>query len=424
MSKKPNVAIIGLGGFAGTHHLAISELEAQGECRVVCTCDPFPENFSENIDTWAFAARGVKVYKDYLEMLDAHADELDMVTIPTPVPLHAPMHQACIDRGLTVYLEKPPTLNWAELQQMLAVEERAAKLTNVGFNYIIEEPRQALKQRLLSGEFGALERISLLGLWARAESYYQRSSWAGRLRLDGQLVLDSCMGNAISHQVHDSLFWAGQDGLWSWGSVDHVRAELYRAHDIECLDTVFAAGQCPGGPELRLALTHACAEQGQHEQALECEKATIRYVVGNQYTVEWRDGRREEGPCDQRKLIGENLRAHIAYIRGERPRPVTRLVDCIPFVQLYNLCFLASGRITTVAAPHAERLYQEQMDSHFRAISGIAEAERTFIDTGALPSAQGLPWAVAGGEASAADLPGLDAVVDRMLAAREDAAAG
>src|SRR5947209_8700164 len=118
--RRLNVAIIGMGGFAGEHHRVFQALEREDECRLVCICDPRPDDFSEQQARLKFAARGVAVYRDYQRMLDAHSTELDMVTVPTPVPLHAPMHRAVVERGLACYLEKPPTLYYAELDEMIA----------------------------------------------------------------------------------------------------------------------------------------------------------------------------------------------------------------------------------------------------------------------------------------------------------------
>jgi len=47
MNKQPlRVAVIGMGGFAGAHHEVIKDLEESGACRLVCACDPQPEQFT------------------------------------------------------------------------------------------------------------------------------------------------------------------------------------------------------------------------------------------------------------------------------------------------------------------------------------------------------------------------------------------
>jgi predicted dehydrogenase len=409
------IGIIGMGGFAGAHHNVIAELEKSGDFKLVCTCDLRMEAFSERSQVLQFAERGVRVFSDYVSMLDACRTGLDVVSIPTPIPLHAPMHRACVERGLSVYLEKPPTLDCVELEQMIAVDAQAPHQTGVGFNFIIEPERQTLKQRLVAGEFGRVERVEVEALWPRNAAYFTRADWAGRLIKDGRLVLDSCIGNAMAHQVHNGLFWCGVDAPWSWGEIDRVEAELYRAHAIEGLDTAFITAMTHQGVALRLAMSHACNGNHRQEERVVCERATLRYHIyntgptGELYSVTWNDGRVETGGPKVRNLVEMNFQAYAAYLRGEVERPVSRLVDCRPFVQFNNLAYIAAGKISTISAP-----YIIPHPDGFLEIQGLPEAIHTFIEQGRFPSTQALPWAVAGGSATLADLPTIDRVIRKM----------
>ena len=161
------IGIIGMGGFAGVHHDTVAALEAEGVFRLVAACDPALDAFQARMDTLRFKERGVRVFTDYRDLLDACAGALDLVTIPTPIPLHAPMHRAAVEHGLAVYLEKPPTLDARELEGMIAVDAGGRFRTNVGFNFIVEPERQALKQRVVDGEFGAVQRVTAYALWPR-----------------------------------------------------------------------------------------------------------------------------------------------------------------------------------------------------------------------------------------------------------------
>ncbi len=343
-----------MGGFAASHHGALLTLEKAGLCRVVATCDPFPDNFAQDACNWNFQQRGVRVFDDYLQMLDAVRDDIDAVTIPTPVPLHAAMHRACVERGLACYLEKPPTLHWRELEEMLAVEKAAKLATNVGFNFIVESARQTLKQRLLSGEFGALKRVSFLGHWPRDVEYFQRAPWAGRICMDGRPVLDSCIGNAMAHFVHNLLFWAGTRELFDWAMVSTIKAELSRAHAIENYDTLFARGTFENGVEFRIAATHAGKPPQHQREVVECEDATLTYLR-NEWRIEWKSGAVESGPADSDDLLERNFAAYFAYLRGDAARPLTTLADAKPFVHLTNLAYVAAGIIETESEEYIER---------------------------------------------------------------------
>ena len=83
-----------MGGFAGSHHHTITRLEERGHARLICTCDPHPEFFMGEQQSWRFATRGVQVFNDYRAMLESCHRNLDMVVIPTPIQLHAEMHDA------------------------------------------------------------------------------------------------------------------------------------------------------------------------------------------------------------------------------------------------------------------------------------------------------------------------------------------
>ena len=410
------IAIIGLGGFAGSHHSAVRGLEAEGKCRLTCTCDPNPAAFEQQMLDWDFAGRGVRVFDNYLEMLESCGGELDVVTIPTPVPLHSAMHRACVERGLAVYLEKPPTLDWRELEEMITVDQSARKQTNVGFNFIDDPVRHALKQRILEREFGKVVKIGLKGAAPRPRSYYKRASWAARLMMDGRLVLDSCMGNAMAHLVHNVLFWGGGGEVLSWAPIQSTRAELYRAHDVEGIDTVFCSAVLESGAKLDLALTHACEGQYPTLEWLVCEKATVRYVVGAEYSIDWNDGRVENGPAGKQNWLAYNIAGYLDYVRDIRDRPVNRLEDCRPFVHLCDLVYVAAGHITTVRPENLD--ITPTGGSEYVSIRDIKPAIDRFSDSGEFPSEQGLAWAAPGGQANIDALPSLTEVVAAMRAER------
>ena len=413
MTPPIRIGIVGMGGFAGSHHNAVAQLEANGHAKLVCTCDPRPANFAKEQETWRLDQRGVGVFPDYRAMLDACHRGLDLVVIPTPINLHAEMHAAATSVGLPVYLEKPPTLDYLELEQMIVADTRARKSSVVGFNFIIEKPRLALKQRLLAGEFGALRGVTLSALWPRPASYFTRNSWAGRLMMNDRVVLDSCLGNAMAHFVHNILFWAGGTDLFAWAQLAAVRAELYRAHAIEGADTFFVETDTTTGVTIRCALSHACAGAGTHLEMVLCEKAVIRYAVGRQIEVRWNDGRIEKIALDAFDPLVENHLDYYAYLRGESPRPATTLADSRPFVALNDLAHVSSGHIASIPTELVTALRDEKEQKDYVHVASIAAAHENFLVRGLWPGANG--WNRATGDvATPADLPRFRDVVRAM----------
>ncbi len=403
MKPPVRIGIIGMGGFAGSHHLAVAKLEDGGHAKLICTCDPRATAFAHEQDTWRFAQRGVRVFSDYREMLEVSHRGLDVVVVPTPINLHAEMHAAATALGLPVYLEKPPTLDYAELEQMIAADTRARKSSFVGFNFIIEKPRLALKQRLLAGEFGAVRGATLSALWPRPASYFARNNWAGRLLMNDRVVLDSCFGNAMAHFVHNLLFWAGGPELFSWGQPAAVRAELYRAHAIEGADTFFVETDTTAGVTMRFALSHACAGGSSQLEMVLCDKAVLRYTVGRPIEIRWNDGRVEKISPEPFDPLVENHLDYHRYLRGESPRPATTLIDSRAFVALNDLAHISSGRIAPIPAALVSHVREEKEQKDYFNVHGMTATQENFLVRGAWPGANG--WERAPGEvATAADL--------------------
>ena len=413
MKTPIRIGIIGMGGFAGSHHTAVAKLEEQGHAKLIATCDPRADAFAMEQQGWHFAERGVQVYPDYRAMLDACHRGLDLVVVPTPINLHAEMHAAATALGLPVYLEKPPTLDHTELEQMIIADGRARKSSLVGFNFIIERPRLALKQRILAGEFGALRGATLSALWPRPASYFSRNNWAGRLMMDNRVVLDSCFGNAMAHFVHNLLFWAGGPELFSWGQPAAVRAELYRAHAIEGADTFFVETDTTAGVNIRFALSHSCAGPSSHLEMILCDKAVLRYVVGRQIEIRWNDGRVEKVAPEPFDPLWENHLDYYRYLRGESPRPATTLADSRAFVALNDLAHIYSGQIAPIPASLVTGVREEKEQKDYLHVAGITAAHENFLVRGTWPGTNG--WEREPGEvATPADLGRFHDVVRKM----------
>lgn len=418
MSTPVRIAIIGMGGFAGSHHQAILRLEERGQARLLCTCDPNLAAFPAEQQAWKLAARGVRLFDDYRAMLDAFRDQLDVVVIPTPIQLHAPMHAAVTAYGLPAYIEKPPTLDVAELDRMILADNRARKSSLVGFNFIIEKSRLTLKSRLLSGEFGAIRGATLRALWPRPASYFSRNPWSSRLMVEGRVVLDSCFGNSMAHFVHNLLFWTGGPDLFSWAQIAAVRAELYRGHAIEGADTFFVETDTDVGITMRFAVSHACAGTSTQCEMVLCDHATLRYTIGQQIEIRWNDGRLERLPLEPFDPLMENHLEYFRYLRGESARPATTLAESRSFVALNDLAYVSSGRIVPVAERNLSRVRDEKEQKDYLQVDGLAPAQEAFLAHGTWPSASG--WRNQPGEVvTMADLSRFEATVRAMAASTQ-----
>lgn len=397
LSKNPvSMAIIGMGGFAGAHHNAVLKLEADGEAKLLATCDPTPAAFLAQRSEWKFEERGVRVFDDYREMISALEGHVEMLVIPTPIPLHAPMHRVGVEAGLAVYLEKPPTLDPEELEQMIGDQADARFSTKVGFNFIVQPKRQHLKSRIMHGDFGTLREVRFLGAWPRLESYFQRNAWAGRLLTDdGRLLLDSCLGNAMSHYAHNALFWADLTDLYDWAHPVSVRSAMFRAHTIEGPDTLFLEASLEGGVGMRLGMTHACQGSSTTIEEFICDEARVRWSFPSGGEIFWRDGRHEVWEDEPFVGVPENQRAYCEYLRGIRDRPATRLADTRPFVHLNALAYASAREIRNFSDCGVEiDRTPNDAGSFSRTARGLQDALEEFVTEGTWPR----NWNPAAGE--------------------------
>lgn len=398
-----HLCIAGIGGYARNHHAVALELEKRGKLKLIATCDPRRDQLSVEANDYAFVQRGTAVLKGFDEMIACFARQSHFVSIATPIHLHATMHAAVVSLNVGCYMEKPPTLDPVELESMIEIERTSDFQTEVGFNYLAEDWRRDLKQRILEGEWGEPRAFSLYGAWMRDWAYYRRSPWAGKLLLNEHLVLDSCFGNAVSHNVHNLLFFAGKKGVFSWGEPREVRCELYRAYSIEGADTVFSEMTTEDGITLRVALSHACQSERDQLEVIYCDRAEIRIRPYQSVEILHHSGKREFIETDPNaRLFQANFLHYLAYLQGLEERPLTGLTDCRPFVTWNALNYLASRRIQTIPRSACTGNSASAVSIH-----GIEDIMKKFLQTGEFPSEQEVSWSFRGGKALAGEVCGL-----------------
>ena len=91
---------------------------------LVAICDVDTTKFAGILNKVKGRCPNVRVYQDYRKLLDAHPD-LHAVTVSTPDHMHAPISMAAIERGLSVYCQKPLTWSIAESR---ALKQAAAEM--------------------------------------------------------------------------------------------------------------------------------------------------------------------------------------------------------------------------------------------------------------------------------------------------------
>jgi len=392
-------AIIGVTGFGDIHYRDLMREYGQGRMRPVAATIINPEEAAEKISR--LRAAGCAIYADWREMLARHAGEIDICFIPTGIPLHAPMTIASLKAGANVFVEKPAAATVQEVRAMQTAEAETGRWVAVGYQSMYSPEMLIMKQAILHGDLGEVEAIKFYGLWPRDDDYYQRNSWAGRLRgADGAWILDSPYNNALAHQLNQIAFLAGAT-LKRSATPTAVRAELYRARNIASADTACIRCATQEGITLWCFVTHA-------SQANEGPVLTVRGRGSISWTfqgtvVRRRDGSEQRLPS-QRGLDGRDVRELImdALCRKLAGDPDAFVCD-LAIAKAQTIIVNGAHDSSPIRAAPREMVRREERSGKTWVIwHGIddlirraAQEERMFHEYSA-------PWAAAGREVSVA----------------------
>lgn len=184
------VGIVGCGGIAGTHAWALGQMT---DVELVGFADIIQEravNFSKN-----YSDGHAGYFGSLTDMLENC--RLDVLHVCTPHYLHVPMIIEALDKGISVFSEKPPAINMEQFSHLERVLEGKAGVTpRIGFcfqnryNKTIEKTDEILEEGNLGQVVGARAFVT----WRRDEDYY-RTDWKGRLATEGG-------GALINQSIH------------------------------------------------------------------------------------------------------------------------------------------------------------------------------------------------------------------------------
>src|SRR5580692_6304287 len=122
-SERPNLAGIGCGGMGGGDIGTFTKLGAN----FVALCDVDETRSAGTFNAHPNARR----YKDFREMLDKEAKNIDAVTVGTPDHIHAVASMAAIRAGKHVYCQKPMTHTLHECRTLTKAARQAGVMTQM-----------------------------------------------------------------------------------------------------------------------------------------------------------------------------------------------------------------------------------------------------------------------------------------------------
>ena len=270
---KVRLLLVGLGGYAATYLNPLLDGKFP-DAEIVGCADPFPQSCRRIEEVRAL---GVPLVAD-MEEFFAAGGKADLCVIVTPIHLHARQMKSALAHGCHVLCEKPLVGDVADIPSVIAAREAAGRYVGIGYQWSHSVAIQALKDDVMKGVWGAPQVLKSLVLWPRDYAYYGRGSgWAGKLRAgDGSLILDSVANNATAHYLHNMLYILGRTTDTAAMPAE-IKAQLYRANDIENYDSCAMELTLAGGARILFYASHATKETVNPVFEYRFEKGTIRY---------------------------------------------------------------------------------------------------------------------------------------------------
>lgn len=145
---KLRVGIIGIGEIGTTKHLKQLTRHPE-EVEVVALCDIDTERCEKANTDFNLEAR---IYTDYKEM--CAAEDIDVIHVCTPNPLHCEMTLEAFKYGKHVYCEKPLACTYADAQKMLEAYKASGKKMTSGTQWRYNTAPMAMKKMYENGELG------------------------------------------------------------------------------------------------------------------------------------------------------------------------------------------------------------------------------------------------------------------------------
>lgn len=141
------VGVIGIGVIATTKH--IPALVKRDDVEVVALCDIEKEKAEKANREFELNA---KIYTDYKELC---ADEnIDVVHVCTPNPLHCPITLDALNHGKHVHCEKPLACTYADAEKMVETAKKVGKKLTSGLQWRYNPATMEMKRMIQNGELG------------------------------------------------------------------------------------------------------------------------------------------------------------------------------------------------------------------------------------------------------------------------------
>jgi predicted dehydrogenase len=150
-SERVNIGGVGAGGMGGGDISTVAKLG----CNVVALCDVDEQRAAGLFNAFPKAKR----YKDFREMIDKEAKNIDAVTVGTPDHIHAVASMAAIKAGKHVYTQKPLTHTLVEARELTKAAAKAKVMTSMGNQGHASEGSRLTNEWIQAGVIGEVREV-------------------------------------------------------------------------------------------------------------------------------------------------------------------------------------------------------------------------------------------------------------------------
>jgi len=220
-----------------------------------------------------------RYYLDYTKMLQK--ENLDAVHILTPHYLHPPMAIQALKRKINVLTEKPISIDPRDGEEMIRVARDNKVSLGVIFQNRYNPGSQLVKKNLLNKRLGKIKAAKLVLSYYKPDSFYKKSDWKGRFKLEGGGVL-------IDQAIHfiDVLRWLIND------EVEYVEAHTARRMHkfIEVEDLAEGVIKFKKGAYICFYLINFYSFDADPEIEIDCQKGRVE-MIKDSARIGFYDGR-------------------------------------------------------------------------------------------------------------------------------------
>ncbi|TKK66410.1 Gfo/Idh/MocA family oxidoreductase [Ilyomonas limi] len=208
-SDKLNIAGIGVGGKGFDD---ISHFHAGGKANIAYLCDVDDRQAADAVKKFPQA----KYYKDFREMFDKEAKNIDAVSVSTPDHTHAVAAMAAMQLGKGVYVQKPMAHDIYEVRMLTQAAKKYKVVTQMGNQGASGDGVRQLVDWYKAGVIGDVTEV---WVWTDRPVWPQGIPWPSeKPPVPAGLNWELWQGTAPRKDYIDNLIPFNWRGWWDYGT--------------------------------------------------------------------------------------------------------------------------------------------------------------------------------------------------------------